>query len=60
MTARADVDYCLVPTLLQSIQQPLHLPYAQVQFLSSLSLRDQILLRLFQGYQPVSIGLRHQ
>ena len=53
------VDYSLVPTLLYSIQQPLHLPYAQVQLLSSLALGDQVLLRLFQGYQPVSIGLGH-
>ncbi len=56
---RQSVDYRLVPSLLQPIQQSLDLPYAQIQFSGSLALRDQLLLRL-SALPAVSLCLSHQ
>src|ERR1019366_3343136 len=37
-----------------------HLPLCDADLLGSLLLRDQFLLGLLQGHQPVSLGLGHQ
>ena len=50
----------LSPRFFSRIQQPLHLPDAQPQFLGGLALRNQLLLGFLQRHQPVSIGLGHQ
>src|SRR5439155_22734778 len=57
---RATVDHGFIATLLQRVQQPLYLTGAHPQLFGSLALRDQFLLRLLQGHQPVLIGLCHQ
>ena len=49
-----------IPAPFQLPQQSPHVPLGDTQFLSGLLLRDQFLLGLFQGHQPVPLGLRHQ
>src|SRR5260370_28255911 len=51
---------CLVAHLVHSCQQTPHLPLADTQFFSRLSLRDLLVLRLLQGHQPIPIGLVHE
>jgi len=50
----------LVSPSFQFPQQPSHMPLGYPQFFRCLLLRDQLLLRLLQGHQPVPFGLRHQ
>jgi hypothetical protein len=50
----------MVPFPPQLAQQSPHLPFGNADLLGRLLLRNQFLLGLFQGHQPVSFGLRHQ
>jgi len=54
------VDHGLVATLLQRAQEPLYLAGAHPQLFGSFPLRNQLLLRLLQSHQAVSISLCHQ
>src|ERR1017187_3647846 len=54
------MDYRLVSFPSQLSQESPHLPLCDADLLGSLLLRDQFLLGLLQGPQPVSLGLGHQ
>jgi hypothetical protein len=49
----------LIASPLQRSQQTPHVPFGDSQFLGCLPLGNQFLLGLFQGHQPVSLGLSH-
>ena len=54
------MDYRPVPFPPQLAQESPHLPLRDADLLGRLLLRDQFLLGLLQGHQPVSLGLGHQ
>src|ERR1017187_5088296 len=54
------MDYRLVSFPPQLPQESPHLPLGDADLLGSLLLRDQFLLGLLQGHQPVALGLGHQ
>lgn len=58
--AAQSVQNRFIPVFLQRPEQPLHLPHAQPKFIRRGALRYQLLLRLLQRHQPVTLGLGHQ